>query len=385
MERVDANLEPFAQNNLSGYRFAFGTDTATDDINTNYNDNIKKGWGTTPNEFPEVEDFNAMAYTTGYLLSYLYQMGIAEWNDKQEYREHSRVIGSNGIVYKAKTGTDISPNVDNDPTTDTTNWEIDNQFNINGLTDKVTLADTDNFAIQETGGLFKKVSWANLKFTLKTYFDTLYVTLSGDQSIDGFKKFVKKISTPNVSYKDIAETITSWSYSGTTITLNVASHTFIVGDHIKVSGLSATTYPANGIHLITNVTPTTIVFTSATPPTGTTGVSSATVKGYATVNGRVSGSIGINQVWKDVTANRLAGVTYYNTTGEPIAVSIALRAGASSTYAQFVSNGQILRFGNDNQSGGIYGSLFSIVPDNGAYMLNFTSSPTIINWSELSE
>lgn len=174
MERVDANLVPFAQNNPSGYRFAFGTDTATDDINANYNDNIKKGWGTTPNEFPEVEDFNAMVYTIGYLLSYLYHMGIAEWNDKQKYRQYSRVIGSDGIIYKAKTGTDISPNVNNDPTSDATNWEIDNQFNINGLTDKVTLVDTDNFAIQETGGLFKKVSWANLKSTLKTYFDTLY-------------------------------------------------------------------------------------------------------------------------------------------------------------------------------------------------------------------
>ena len=42
MKRVDDNLVPFAQNNPSGYRFAFGTDTATDDINVNYNDNIKK-------------------------------------------------------------------------------------------------------------------------------------------------------------------------------------------------------------------------------------------------------------------------------------------------------------------------------------------------------
>ena len=123
MERVDADLVPFAQNNPSGYRFAFGTDTATDDINVNYNDNIKKGWGTTPNEFPEVEDFNAFAYTSGYLTAYLYQMGISEWNDKQKYKKYSRVIGSNGKIYKAKTGTDLSPNINNNPITDTTNWE----------------------------------------------------------------------------------------------------------------------------------------------------------------------------------------------------------------------------------------------------------------------
>lgn len=185
MERVDADLVPFAQNNPSGYRFAFGTDTETDDINANYNDNIKKGWGTTPNEFPEVEDFNAMAYTIGYLLSYLYHMGIAEWNDKQKYRQYSRVIGSDGIIYKAKTGTDISPNLNNNPTSDTTNWEIDNQFNINGLTNKVTPADTDNFAIQEAGGLLKKLSWANLKTTLETYFDTLYAVVNSSETVAG--------------------------------------------------------------------------------------------------------------------------------------------------------------------------------------------------------
>ena len=123
MERVDADLVPFAQNNPSGYRFAFGTDTATDDINANYNDNIKKGWGTTPNEFPEVEDFNAFAYTSGYLTAYLYQMGIAEWNNKQKYKKYSRVIGSDGKIYKAKTGTDLAPNINNNPTTDSTNWE----------------------------------------------------------------------------------------------------------------------------------------------------------------------------------------------------------------------------------------------------------------------
>lgn len=178
MERVDANLVPFAQNNSSGYRFAFGTDTATDDINANYNDNIKKGWGTTPNEFPEVEDFNAMVYTIGYLLSYLYQMGISEWNDKQEYRQYSRAMGSDGKIYKAKTGTDFAPNVNNNPTTDNINWEIDNQFDINSLTAETTPVDTDNLAIQETGGPLKKLTWANIKATLKTYFDTLYSKLT---------------------------------------------------------------------------------------------------------------------------------------------------------------------------------------------------------------
>lgn len=52
--------------------------------------------------------------------------------------------------------------------------EVDSKISINGYDNKPTPIDTDNIAIQETGGLFKKLSWANLKATLKTYFDTLY-------------------------------------------------------------------------------------------------------------------------------------------------------------------------------------------------------------------
>ena len=174
MERVDANLIPFAKNNPSGYRFAFGTDTATDDINANYNDNIKKGWGTTPNEFPEVEDFNAMAYTASYLTAYLYQMGIAEWNNKQEYKKYSRVIGSDGKIYKAKTGTDLAPNVNNNPTTDTTNWE-DVLGNYVATTGNQTIAGVKTFSSSPivptptTGTQAANKDYADLKVALADF------------------------------------------------------------------------------------------------------------------------------------------------------------------------------------------------------------------------
>ncbi|MBL3520316.1 hypothetical protein H0A43_07495 [Arcobacter lanthieri] len=122
LNRVDANLVPFAKNNVNGYRFVFGTDVISDDINVNYNANILKGWGTSPNEFPEVEDFNALAYTSTYLTSYLYQVGIPEWNEKQEYYINSIVKASNGILYRSITGTEDSPNIGNNPTEDKINW-----------------------------------------------------------------------------------------------------------------------------------------------------------------------------------------------------------------------------------------------------------------------
>lgn len=49
--------------------------------------------------------------------------------------------------------------------------EVDSKtFTINTLPDKPTPVDTDNLAIQETGGLLKKLSFSNLKNTLLNYF-----------------------------------------------------------------------------------------------------------------------------------------------------------------------------------------------------------------------
>jgi len=167
LNRVDANFQPFAVNNSSGYRFAFGTTTDTDDIDANYNSNILIGWGTTPNEFPEVEDFNALAYTSTYLSAYLYQMGIAEWNENQEYYIHSRSMGSDGNIYKSLSGTDGSPNVGNDPVTDGgTNWEEDSlALNIPSFTAKTTPVNADLLVLSdsEDSNDNKKITFEDLK------------------------------------------------------------------------------------------------------------------------------------------------------------------------------------------------------------------------------
>ena len=155
------------------------------------------------------------------------------------------------------------------------------------------------------------------------------------------QSYVDSKTFKDVNYKLTPVSITSWSYSGTTITLNVVSHTFISGDYIEIAGLTATTYPANGIQLVTSVTATTIVFTLGTTPTGTAGVSSATVKGYATVNGRVSEGIGVNQNYSTFTA--LSGVTYYNTSGKPVMkIGKVTATGAGTIYIAITVGGAVV-------------------------------------------
>ena len=114
-KRVNSDVVPFSINSPTGNRYAFGTTDVSNDIDVNYNENIKKGFGTGPNEFPELEDFNALMFTGSYLAAYLYQAGIPEWNDKQKYYINSIAMGSDGNLYKSLTGTEETPNVDNDP------------------------------------------------------------------------------------------------------------------------------------------------------------------------------------------------------------------------------------------------------------------------------
>lgn len=77
------------------------------------------GWqsATLANKRPAYQDFNGLQYVHSYMMCYLFQAGIPEWNTDTIY-----FIGSfcqvAGTVYKSKTDT----NTGNNPATDTTNW-----------------------------------------------------------------------------------------------------------------------------------------------------------------------------------------------------------------------------------------------------------------------
>ena len=62
---------------------------------------------------------------------------------------------------------------------------------ITAATSKATPVDADEIPLADSAASFglKKLTWANLKATVKTYFDTLYVALTGNQTIAGDKTF----------------------------------------------------------------------------------------------------------------------------------------------------------------------------------------------------
>lgn len=170
ISRPDKNVAAFGSQATGTSRTIFGSETQSDDLTDNLNTDFEAGWNTLGIKPPRQWE-NGAKFTMSQLIAYLFQMGISEWNTNQEYHLNSRTIGSDGIIYKSLSNN----NIGNNPTSDIINWKID-LIDIASLTDKTTPVDADTLAIADSAAsnILKKLTFANLKATLKTYFDTLY-------------------------------------------------------------------------------------------------------------------------------------------------------------------------------------------------------------------
>jgi hypothetical protein len=88
MAKIDRvkNLAAFAGAAQANERTIFGMTSQADDLDSQITPEWLRGWGIVgPNDAPTMQDFNALGYTLSQLLAYLHQMGVAEWDDGQEY------------------------------------------------------------------------------------------------------------------------------------------------------------------------------------------------------------------------------------------------------------------------------------------------------------
>lgn len=128
---------------------------------------------------------------------------------------------------------------------------------IHASSSKTTPVDADEIGLIDSASTFtlKKLTWSNLKDTLKTYFGTLYVALSGNQTIAGIKTFSSSpiVPTPingtQAVNKDYADSKVSKpelvAITGTAIfnrttqninLMNIGNITLAIGDVIEVTG-----------------------------------------------------------------------------------------------------------------------------------------------------
>ncbi len=94
----------------------------------------------TASQSPRIEDFNALFLLLFRQLKYLFQSGVAEWIATENYFANKSIVTRNGRLYIALSGTDVTPNLNIDPETDTgANWKHivsatdENQFTISPI------------------------------------------------------------------------------------------------------------------------------------------------------------------------------------------------------------------------------------------------------------
>lgn len=77
------------------------------------------------NEPPRIQDENGLMFLLTSQLKYLFQEGVPDWIATEEYYVNG-FCKSAGILYRSKTGTDGSPNLNHDPAADTshTYWDF---------------------------------------------------------------------------------------------------------------------------------------------------------------------------------------------------------------------------------------------------------------------
>lgn len=344
-------------------------------------------------EKPSFQNMNSEQYRKDLISAYINQRGIVEWDNTTEYvADKSHIVGSNGYLYKART-----TNTNVDPITDSgVNWKVVNNgsgvldWNINlnystgslvlyddslwvsqslnsGITPTIGSTDWEKVLVTGDGGIIKTptVLYSRLKVSGLTYVEvgasnspspsdsliSMGVEVGGGAGQGGALFITANPANPALYY---------YSAAGATYSPNVR-----VWDSVNLTKASEADI-TSGINNVSFITPK--------------GLKDANI---VDVSDQLFGS---GQTFEDLTLSSNAGVTYTNTSDKPRFVTISMRFEGIGVYAQLLVNTiERSRAGNDNQAGGIYGTVSSIVLPGDTYRLVFTGTPLIINWSEVKE
>lgn len=271
------------------------------------------------------QDLLAGAYTTA-LNQYATELNTteADINLKWEQVKSQAVTGSYSQAYIDAT---FTPKI------------------LNTQTDKATPVDADLIPLSDSASSFglKKLSWANIKATLISSFGVLISGLTAkDTPVDADMIVIADSASSKASKK------VTFSSLKTYVTPVAASET------------------ASGIIKLA---------TTAEAQAGTDDSRAITPLKLK------NSVIGLGQTWQDVTASRVVGTTYTNSTGKPIEVVITGTNWVSGAF-YIAINGVQRAVKQGSGSTGVQASLSIIVPNNSTYAVSVASS-TITSWQEL--
>lgn len=111
--RPNLNIQAFASEAVGTERTVFGSTAQSDDLLANLTSNFWRGWGIlAAGTKPSKQDFNAATYTATQLTAYLFQNGVAEYADAQEYNVNS-ITNYNGVLYRSLADNNVGNLPDN--------------------------------------------------------------------------------------------------------------------------------------------------------------------------------------------------------------------------------------------------------------------------------
>jgi len=311
-----------------------------------------------------------------------------------------------GNPSKLVRGTELGAEFDAIEVADALNIKPDN---VTAATGKTTPVDADLLTLFDSASTFslKKLTWANLKATVKTYFDTLYARSGANTDITSLAspELAAATATTQTATDNSTKVATTAfvrsvgpSYGGITgFSANTTLTSANYGNFIYVNGTFTLTLPvADAANIGRTITCYGYAAASVTVATqssqllyyqGTNTATSAVMIGvgdtvtFVNYNGTAwmsmgANALGIGQTWQSLTGSRALGVTYYNTTGKPILVSIGVSGSIAPVTLTVGTTASYAQPGNSTIS-----TLFAIVPPGGSYICTYAGSLT--QWSEL--
>ena len=164
------------------------------------------------------------------------------------------------------------------------------------------------------------------------------------------------------------------------VTVDTTNKTLRVHDGTTVGGTQLATFTGGSVPAAQ--IPSATTSTQGIVKLNDTLTSTSTTEALTAAQGKVLAdqAFGVGQTWQNLTSSRARGVTYTNSTGKPIAVSITLddRRGAYN-YLVFVNGVLVINVWDYGASGAE--DSFFIVPTGATYAI---STQNILNhWAEL--
>jgi hypothetical protein len=218
-------------------------------------------------------------------------------------------------------------------------------------------------------------------FDMRTELNNIIAALESDNSGSSEPlnpvPYMKWLDTSNATYyyykernHDNTAWVTLFRYTVATKVMEVVSNGVILQDSALV-------------HNTGNETVAGIKTFTASPivPTPTDGDNSTKVATTAFVKATSeASSIGVGQTWKDVAPSRTNGITYTNSTGKPIQLSIS--GFFSNGGYSFYINGIRQEFFSSGTQYWVF-KINQIIPNGSTYSLSLSGTDSIHTWFEL--